>query len=225
MSRYFKRSLGFSLATAIALSSQLAQAQPYGGYPTWDAVPPAGDYGPGGYPWNPRAEEQNSPASVLQEGVENLTRFLGGKPNRGSLAAYLHQEVAPWFDFDYMAEWAAGRRFQHMDEAQQAELTTRIKQSFLEKMAQKLARYSQQRLIYLPAQYDAPGQVTLPVAIENPSGGYPARLEFRLRQTEKGWRVIDVSANGMSALLHYRQVINEMMRPRQQMMPPPMRPY
>jgi ABC-type transporter MlaC component len=32
-----------------------------------------------------------------------------------------------------------------------------------------------------------------------------------MRQTDKGWKVIDVSANGMSALLHYRQVVNEMM--------------
>ena len=76
----------------------------------------------------------------------------------GALAGTRLTMPRSWFQ----AEWAAGRRFQHMDEAQQAELTTRIKQSFLEKMAQKLARYSQQRLIYLPAQYDAPGQVTLP---------------------------------------------------------------
>lgn len=219
MSQNFKRSLGVSLAATIALASQLVQAQPYGGYPGWGGGAPADDYGSRAYPWGPRVE-QDSPASLLQEGVENLTRFLASKPNRGNLAAYLHEEVAPWFDFDYMAEWAAGRRFQQMDEAQQADLAARIRESFLEKMAQKLARYSQQRAIYLPAQRDAPGQVTLPVAIENPAGGYPARLEFRLRQTEKGWRVIDVSANGMSALLHYRQMFNEMMRQR-----PPMRPY
>jgi phospholipid transport system substrate-binding protein len=225
MSQYFKRSLGFSLAAALALSSQLAQAQPYGGYPGWGGGAPTDDYGSRTAPWSPRAE-QDSPASLLQEGVENLTQFLGGKPNRGALAAYLYQEVAPWFDFDYMAAWAAGRRFQQMDDAQQAELTARIRESFLEKMAQKLARYSQQRAMFLPAQPDGRGQITLPMAIENPGGGYPARLEFRLRQTDKGWRVIDVSANGMSALLHYRQMFNEMMRqPRPQMMAPPMRPY
>lgn len=217
MSQYVKRSLGFSVAAALALSAQLVQAQPYGGYPGWRGAP-ADDYGSRAYPWAPRAE-QDSPAALLQEGVENLTRFLANKPNRGNLAAYLQEEVAPWFDFDYMAEWAAGRRFQQMDEVQQADLAARIRESFLDKMAQKLARYSQQRAIYLPPQHDAPSQVTLPVAIENPVGGYPARLEFRLRQTDKGWRVIDVSANGMSALLHYRQMFNEMMRPRPQMRP------
>lgn len=223
MSRLIKRSLGLSLVAAVALSSPLAQAQPYGGYQTWDAVPPTGDYGPGAA-WGQRAE-QDSPVMALRSSVEKLTRFLASRPNRGALQAYLHQEIVPWFDFDYMAEWAAGRRYQEMDERQQDDLAARIRESFLEKMVQKLARYSQQRAIFLPAQAEAPGQLTLPIAIENPSGGYPSRLEFRLRQSELGWKVVDVSANGMSALLHYRQVFNEMSRPRQPMMPQQMRPY
>jgi phospholipid transport system substrate-binding protein len=225
MSRLVKRSLGFSVAVALALCVPVADAQqPYGGYRNWDAVPPAGDVGPGGdYGWRPHAEPE-SPTALLRDAMGSLTNFLDSRPNRGALVAYVEQQVAPWFDFDYMAEWAAGRSFRRLDPAQQADLTGRLRESFLDKMAQKLARYSQQRTVILSPQSDAPGEVTLPMVIENPSGGYPARMEFRLRQTAKGWRVIDVSANGMSALLHYRQLFGEMQRQRPQM-PPPMRPY
>lgn len=216
MSIYSKKSIGFSLAAAIALSSQLAEAQQYGGYPAWNGgPPPVNNYG-GGYgappaQWNQnQREEQETPATLLRDGVEKLTRVLEGRPNRAALTSYIDSEVAPWFDFEYMAAWAAGRRFQYMDEAQQDELTSRIKQSFLEKMVQKLSRYGSQRAAFLPAQFDGPNQVTLAVSIENP-GSYPSHLEFHMRQTNKGWRVIDVSANGMSALLHYRQMFNEMM--------------
>lgn len=210
VSKYLKKSVGFSLAAAIVLSSQLAEAQQYGGYPAWNGgPPPVNDYGYGANPRNQRAE-QDSPAALLREGVEKLTQILEGRPNRAALTSYIDSEVAPWFDFNYMAAWAAGRRFQYMNETQQDELVSRIKQSFLDKMVQKLSRYGAQRALFLPALADGPGQMTLPVSIENP-GGYPSHLEFHMRQTDKGWKVIDVSANGMSALLHYRQVVNEMM--------------
>jgi phospholipid transport system substrate-binding protein len=226
MSRYFKQSLKFSLAAAIALSLPLAQAQPSDGYPGWGGPPPV-DYGSGAYPWNPQQAQQKSPADVLREGVQQLTRFLDSKPNRGALTAYLDRVVAPWFDFDYMAQWAAGRRFQRMDEAQQDELAARIKVSFLEKMVQKLARYSNQRVMFLAAGSDGYDEVTVPVAIENPDG-YPSHLEFVMRQTGQGWKVVDVSANGMSALVYYRQMFNELgnQRPQQRMAPQQqMRPY
>jgi len=217
VSKHSLKFIGFSLAAAIALSSQLAEAQQYGGYPAWNGgQPPVNNYGGyGGYggpaPWNQNQRaEQETPATLLRDGVEKLTKILEGRPNRAALSAYIEAEVAPWFDFEYMAAWAAGRRFQYMDEAQQDDLTARIKQSFLEKMVQKLSRYGSQRAAFLPAQADGPGQVTLPVSIENP-GNYPSHLEFHMRQTNNGWKVIDVSANGMSALLHYRQTINEMM--------------
>lgn len=224
MARFVMRSLKFSLVAAIALSSPFAAAQAYGAYPGWNG-PPGGDFAPEGYPGASRAE-QGSPVALLRDSVERLTRFLDRKPDQRALAIYLEQEVAPWFDFDYMAEWAAGRHFRRMDEAQLDELTARLKESFLGKMTQKLARYSRQRAAFLPPQADGPNQVTMPVVIENPGNGYPARLEFHMRQTDKGWKVIDVSANGMSALVFYRQMFNDMLRQGQHMAPPPpMRPY
>lgn len=223
MSRYLKQSLKFSLAAAFMLALPQAHAQSYDGYQGWDGMPPGGHYGSGAQQWSPRVE-QNSPADLLRDGVQQLTRFLDGKPNRGALTAYLDRVVAPWFDFDYMAQWAGGRRFQHMDEQQQDELALRIKTSFLEKMAQKLAGYSRQRAMFLPAEPDGYGQMSMPVVIENPDG-YPAHLEFVMRQTGQGWKVVDVSANGMSALVFYRQMFNDMMSARPQRMAQPMRPY
>lgn len=227
MARKFKHSLKLSLVAATLLSASLAQSQSYDAYPEWGQ-----GQGYGGYPWAAPAEQnaQAAPAALLRDGVQKLTRFLDSRPDRGALTAYLDRVVAPWFDFNYMAQWAAGRRFNRLNDAQQAELVTRIKTSFLEKMAQKLARYSQQRAMFMPLRQDDYDEVTLPVAIENPDG-YPAQLEFVMRRTNRGWKVVDVSANGMSALVFYRQMVNEMlmnsemMNSRQQMMAPPMRPY
>ena len=40
-------------------------------------------------------------------------------------------------------------------------------------------------------------------------GSYPARLDFRLYRNGDDWLVYDVSANGQSAIVHYR---NQLMR-------------
>lgn len=224
MSRTFKHVLSLSALAVAVLSASLAHAQPYSGYPGWEQMP-QDDFGPGGYPWEQRAE-QNSPADALRDGVQKLTRFLDGKPNRGALEAYLNRSVAPWFDFDYMAEWAVGRRIRFMDNAQRNQMTAQLRASFLDKMAQKLARYSRQRAVFMPVEQDDYDQVTLPVAIENPEGGYPARLEFHMRRTPQGWKVIDVSANGMSALVYYREMFADMQMQMQRSRPPlPQRPY
>jgi len=213
MSRLCKQSLRLTLSAAIVLSLPVAHAQNYDGYPEWDAAPQVENFGPESYPWQPPVE-QNTPADLLRDGVQKLTRFLDGQPNRRNLTAYLDTQVAPWFDFDYMAASAAGRHARFMSNAERRELVGRIKTSFLEKMAQKLAGYTRQRASFLPAEPDGYGQVTLPVIIENPGGGYPAQLEFVMRQTGKNWKVVDVAANGLSALMYYRDMFNDMMRQR-----------
>jgi phospholipid transport system substrate-binding protein len=192
------------MVAAVTFSSHWASAQGYGGYPAWDGYP---DGTPG-----MALMEQGSPAVMLRDGVERLTRFLQRRPSQRALAAYLEKEVAPWFDFDYMAEWAAGRHLRQLDEDQFDDLSMRLKQSFLEKMTQKLVGYSQQRASFLPPRALGNDQITLPVLIEHPGNGYPARLEFQMRKTDQGWKVVDVSANGMSALVFYRQMFDDMVR-------------
>ena len=229
MSRTVKHTLAVTALLALtALASGATYAQPYGAYPDWSGMPPmeeefgsGGPGGPGGYPWGQR-QAQPAPADMLRDGVQKLTRFLDGKPSRPALEAYLARNVAPWFDFHYMAEWAIGPRIRYMESGQRADFTAQLRTSFLEKMAQKLARYSRQRAIFLPPEQEDYDEATLPVAIENPGGGYPARLEFHMRRTAQGWKVVDVSANGMSALMYYRELFSDMQRSRP---PLPPRPY
>ena len=62
------------------------------------------------------------------------------------------------------------------------------------------------------------------MAVLNP-GSYPARLDFRLYRNGENWLVYDVSANGQSAIVHYRnQLMREVqerrMRQMRRMQPP-----
>lgn len=188
-----------------------AQAIPHygpGGVPGSGMAP---GMGPGPYARVPRmAARQAAPAAALRAGMDKLLAFLGReeKPSPDALAAFLNTEIAPFFDFDFMAKSAGGRLFERLDADQQLATVDRIRQSFLAKMAEKLGSYEKQQVRFLPPRGANDRTAQVSVAILNP-GRYPGRLDFRLYRNADQWLVYDVSANGQSAIVHYR---NQLMR-------------
>lgn len=170
--------------------------------------------GPGANPYmrGPvRGAQRGGPALALRSGMDKLLAFLGSEegPSQEALAGFLNTEIAPFFDFEYMARTAGGRLFSRLGEEEQADMVEQIKRSFLGKMAEKLAGYQQQQVRFLPPRGGNDGRTAqVSAAIMNP-GSYPARLDFRLYRKGDQWLVYDVSANGQSAIVHYR---NELMR-------------
>ncbi|MCW8917823.1 MAG: ABC transporter substrate-binding protein [Gammaproteobacteria bacterium] len=146
------------------------------------------------------------PARVLRGGVESLTGYLGDNqgvpPER--LHAFLEQEIAPYFDFDRMAFWAAGETNRYLDPGQRQQLTVMLRERFLQTMAQQLSGYKQSRIQYLrPRGNPRRGDVTLGVRVFG-AESYPVQIDFKLYRGRAGWKVYDVVANGVSAVAHYR---------------------
>lgn len=159
------------------------------------------------------------PAAILKQGLNKLLAFAGGDRNPSRLQAedFLEREIAPYFDFAFMASWAAGQRiWQQMGREQQQELEQSIKQDFLTTLATRLTGFGNQQFQVSHPRGVAEKEVVVGVTILNPQA-YPARLDFRFYLAEDGWKVFDVAANGSSAVMHYRQQFRQMMRER--MMP------
>ncbi len=197
---------GALLAAAVTTT---ALAQPY--YP--------GDYRGGYAPYAqpPVQAVQPGPALILEQGLERLIAFAGQepRPDRAALARFLDREIAPYFDFAYMARWAAGRMWPRMTPQQRREFEGRLQELFLGALAQRLAGYGGQRFRVLRPRAGRDNEVTVGVAVQDP-GRYPARLDFRFYRSPEGWKVFDVSANGNSALMYYRQYFRQQMRRRTQ---------
>lgn len=198
-----------SLFFVTSVSAQTPYRAPYGG-----------GYAAGNAPYFTTRPMPQKPASevdqagaVLKSGLKKLLGFFAGNqaPAPQQIAAFLDKEIAPYFDFAYMARWAAGGLYARMTAAQQQTLEQDIKTQFLSTMAQKLSSFNQQSVRYLAPRNPQPGQVELSIAIDN-RGGYPARLDFRMYKSPQGWKVYDVSANGSSALVYYRQYVRQKMQ-------------
>jgi phospholipid transport system substrate-binding protein len=190
-----------------ALVAGAAQAAPYYG----PAVAPQST----GAAQAPRA--MDNPAVMLRTGIDRLRGFLGQdpRPPQEQLVGFLNAEIAPFFDFEYMARTAGGRMFERLDEGQQGGIVAQIQQSFLGKMAEKLGAFDNQQVRFMPPRRGNDGRTAeVSVAIMNP-GTYPARLDFRLYRKGAAWRVYDVAANGQSAIVHYRQQLTQQIRTQQ----------
>ena len=169
------------------------------------AQPPYGP-GPGSYAAVQRSHPGAEAAATLREGMNKLNAFLGQdeKPNKLQVAAFLDGTIAPYFDFDYMAKWVAGRGYSAMSAEQRAALAASLEARFLGTLAGQLAKYKDQKVRFLRPRRGPRGAVSVPVGILRP-GTYPSKLEFRMYRAEDGWKVYDVMANGRSAVAYYRQ--------------------
>ena len=155
------------------------------------------------------------PAQVLSRGIERLTGFLIGArdPTPETVFSFLHDEMAPHFDFTYMAAWAAGPHHRQLDSQQRTRLAARLEQLLLGALARNLGSFSQPspRIdIYRPRPGRSGVEAVVPARVMYPSG-FTVRLEFRFYWSGSAWRIFDVAANGASALAYYRRHFRDLL--------------
>ena len=192
-----------ALAAALLLASAQLFAQP--GYGQGNAL-----YEPGYTP------VPTTPDQVVRRGVDRLTGFLMGAqdPSPETIREFLDREIAPSFDFTYMARWAAGPMYRRLSPAQHARMTVLLKDLFLSALAKNLGTYSRPlpRFDVYPARATANGSQAMVHTRVTTSNGMFSGMNFRFYWNEQGWRIFDVSANGASAVAYYRSYFREMFK-------------
>ena len=164
-----------------------------------------------GYPGN--VSQFSEPAVVLKTGISKLTAFLkrGGERDRERAMAFLETEVAPYFDFAYMARWAAGPEWRRMKPEQQAMFQKYLTASFMTTLAQKLTTYTNQPIRYFTPRGQNSNDISVSAWIMQ-ENAYPTKLEFRFYKSKDGWKIFDVKAAGSSAVVYYRNQFRHMFR-------------
>jgi phospholipid transport system substrate-binding protein len=182
-------------------------------FATSGAIAAKGPYATPGIQQQPAQAQllENNPVLVLQAGMDKLLDFLHTDYDDESLARFLSGEIAPSFDFAYMARSAAGRYYRSMSKAQREKLGQKMEQMFLASMADKLKSYNGQDVVYLPPRFNGFDRTTISALINNP-GQYPGRIDFRVHLTSDGWKVYDIVAGGQSAIAYYRGYFRQAMR-------------
>ena len=157
-----------------------------------------------------------SPDQLIRQGVDRLAGFLVGAGDASPQAVleFIEIEIAPLFDFHYMASWAAGPLEHRLMPAQRARMQAQLRAMFLDALARHLGSLETPlpRVDVFPARPGANFTQASVQARVLPAQRAPVRLEFRFYWSNAGWRIYDAVANGASAAAFYRSYYTRELR-------------
>ncbi len=149
------------------------------------------------------------PVKELKQTVEDLEKFIKGQDaaHPGMLRAYLEKEIFPHFDFDAMSEWITGPYARYMSKQDKTEFQARLQETFLTALVKHMGGFdpANTSLRYDNTIFRGRGDEAVVRVKVVKAQQRPARLEFGMRRNDDKWKIVDVKANGTSAVLYYRR--------------------
>jgi phospholipid transport system substrate-binding protein len=107
-----------------------------------------------------------------------------------------------YFDFESMARLAVGQQWDSLSREQQQKFTAEFKEVLLGKYLGDIEKYARPDMTYRTAPL-AQGYVIVRTVLNYQ--GNPVSLEYFLHLRNGDWKVYDVSIEGMSLVINYRQ--------------------
>jgi phospholipid transport system substrate-binding protein len=185
----------------------------------------ANQYSQGGYAKqeyqnkSPSQYYQASPVEILERSINNVLDFLtqSNSENISQLRAYVNSEIAPNFDFNYMSRQVAGKRYYLMNEEQRMTFKNKFMDVFLSTFIEKITknRKSLPRVSRFMSNRYSQDEAKASVMLSY-SNRTQVRIDFRFIKIKNDWKVVDVKANGISALMYFRDFFADLMRTNQQ---------
>ncbi len=120
------------------------------------------------------------------------------------LYALIDAKVLPHFDFNQMTMLAVGRYWRQATPAQQQALVKEFRTLLVRTYANALAEFNNQVIEYKPFSMAANAtDATVQTQVKQP-GAQPIPIDYSMEKTATGWKVYDVSIDGVSLVTNYR---------------------
>ena len=128
--------------------------------------------------------------------------------NSRKLLELVDNVVLPHFNFTRMTMLAVGRHWQNATAAQREQLVQQFRTLLVRTYSTALEQYSSQTIEVRPVNLK-PGDAETSVRMQiNQPGGQPIPMDYRMEKTPGGWKVFDVSVEGVSIVTTYRSTFN-----------------
>jgi len=139
--------------------------------------------------------------------VERLTRDkaeLQAHPER--IYEVIHELVLPRFDFTSMSKWVLGSAWRSATPAQREAFTNEFRTLLVRTYAKALLEYSEEEIRVLPSESAGGGSnlVVVKTEVDQPGGGGPIPIHYRMHVQDGQWKVVDVAVDGVSLVSTYR---------------------
>lgn len=112
--------------------------------------------------------------------------------------------VLPNFDFRRMSSWALGKYWRKANASQRDQFTREFRQLLVRTYAKALSDNYDMVIDMLPMRGKAAkGDVVVRTEVQQ-SAGFPIPIDYKMYLKDDGWKVYDVSVDGISLVANYR---------------------
>ena len=114
-------------------------------------------------------------------------------------------KVLPHFDFTKMTRLAVGKSWRQASPHQQQTLVTEFRNLLVRTYGSSLTQYKNETVEFKPARMEPNAtDVTVKSQINRAAGGQPIAVDYSMEKTPAGWKVYDVTIEGVSLVTTYR---------------------
>ena len=170
----------------------------------------------------------DDPGYVIKTTLDKIVSFstASDKVNPERLRGFIEKEIIPHFDFDNMSHWITGRYARYMSDGEKADFQRNLRETFLSSLARHLGSFDAEntRVKFFPARYRGSSEAFVNTDVYRPDVS-PVELDFRMKLEGNEWKIIDIKANGASAVLFYRNHFMNDLRKYQRQRPAYRRSY
>ncbi|KZE33331.1 phospholipid transport system substrate-binding protein [Crenobacter luteus] len=166
----------------------------------------------------PALAANDSPVEMVRETSRQVLDLLkkdDGKNTR-QVRAQVEALVLPNFDFKRMTAYAIGQGWRQADAEQQAELTRQFQSLLVRSYSSTMNRFKNAQVDVKPNAVVSPDgrETTVKSEVSLPNSGdkKPVAIDYTFYKSPQGWKVYNVSVEGLSLITTYRNQFNDEIR-------------
>lgn len=127
------------------------------------------------------------------------------RTDRTSLYGLVNELIVPHFDFQRISRWVLGKYWRSADADQRQRFVAQFRKLMVRTYATVLLEYADQEIRYFPVAAEPTAtRVIVKTEITQPASNIPLPVNYRMHSADNGWKVYDVTIEGVSLLATYR---------------------
>lgn len=162
-------------------------------------------------PVAPVAAAESEPVRVVSRTVDQVLAILKDESlSEDARRDRIVQVAHARFDYPTVSRLVLARNWKRFSPAQQEEFQTEFREFLAQRYGSRLQRYEQQTVDITGERQEKRGDVTVFTRIKRP-GAEDVEVDYRMRERQGTWRVIDVKIEGISLVSNYRDQFKEVL--------------
>ena len=132
--------------------------------------------------------------------------------DRAKIYALVEEKVLTHFDFRRMSQLAMGKNWRQATPEQQEAIIKEFRSLLVRTYAVSLSQYRDQKIEIKPTKLDADAKVATVKSLFLQNGREPVTVDYVMYKLPAGWKVFNITVEGVSLVENYRSTFNEQVR-------------